>query len=275
MRNAAWCRAERKQYTALVSLFFMVLIGVCLGSFGNVLIDRLPAGRSIVGRSRCDGCNRPLSPPELVPLISWIVLRGTCRTCGERIPARVPLVEAASGCIAWFAFANVVSIDAGIDTVAIIDRGQEWPLLHLLSLVGLWALFIIAVIDLRTKTIPDALTLTAAIAGVAFHWLQSNIIPIVPIFIAAAFFGVQWLVSRGRWVGSGDVLLAGAIGALLGTVSATVWMLLLSYIVGAVVAVALLTTKRLRRGDMIPFGPFLVIAAFAVMVFGEWLPGLW
>lgn len=247
-----------------MTLFFTVLIGVCLGSFGNVLIDRLSAGRSIAGRSRCDGCGRTLSPLELVPLLSWIALRGTCRTCGSRIPMRVPLVELGSGVIGAIAVMHPV-FDGS-------PRGHGGPLLAIILLVGLWALFIIAVIDLRTRTIPDALTLTVAVAGLLFHWLQSDIVPIVTVLIAAGFFGVQWAVSRGRWVGSGDVLLAGAIGALLGTVSATVWMLLLSYIVGAIVAIALLATKRLRRGDMIPFGPFLVVAAFLVMMFGDYLP---
>lgn len=253
-------------------LFFFVLVGVCLGSFGNVLIDRLPVGRSLVGRSRCDGCHRALSPLELVPILSYVVLRGRCRTCGTRIPVRVPLVEICSGIIA--AIVMVQYGNAAAANAVIVEGGREWPLFQVLLLVGLWALFIIAVIDLRTRTIPDVLTLTVAAAGLSLHWLQSGFIPIVPALIAGGFFAVQWIVSRGRWVGSGDIFLAGAIGILLGTVTATVWMLLLSYIVGAAVAIVLLATKHLRRGDMIPFGPFLVLAAFLVVVCGDWLSAL-
>lgn len=236
-------------------LVIAVAIGVCMGSFGNVLIDRLPAGASILGRSRCDGCRRPLSPFELVPLLSWLFLRGTCRSCGVRIPARVPFVEAWSGLLA---------ADAYLQTGGDLPRAACF-------FVAVWALLVIAVIDVRTKTIPDALTLTVFLAGLALRWLTDGAVPTYAPLLLAGFFLFQWAVSRGRWVGMGDVLLAAAIGVLVGTAHLALWTLLLAYGFGASTAIVLLLLKCLRRGDMVPFGPFLVLGAYVALFMGEML----
>lgn len=229
---------------------------MCVGSFGNVLIDRLPARVSILGRSRCDGCHRTLSAFELLPLVSWLVLRAKCRSCHGRIPARVPFVEVASGLMA--AAASVYADHALVVAACFF--------------VALWALLLIAVIDLRTGMIPDVLTLTVFVAAIAYHWFSAGTIPVLAPLVGAGFFALQWLVSRGRWVGSGDIFLAAAIGMLVGTAQGAVWMLLLAYIIGANVAIILLLFKRLKRRDMIPFGPFLVIAGYVVLFLGEILP---
>ncbi len=236
-------------------LFIAVVIGVCMGSFGNVLIERLPAGESILGRSRCDGCRRSLSPVELVPLASWLFLRGTCRSCGARIPARVPLVEAWCGLLAAAAY---LQADGDLLRAACF-------------FLALWALALIAVVDLRTKTIPDALTFTVFVAGLASRWLADGTVPTYAPLLLAGFFLFQWVVSRGRWVGMGDVLLAAAIGVLVGTAHLALWTLLLAYGFGASVTIVLLLAKRLRRGDMVPFGPFLVIGAYVALFMGDML----
>jgi leader peptidase (prepilin peptidase)/N-methyltransferase len=238
-----------------MTYFVAAVIGACMGSFGNVLVDRLPAGESILGRSRCDGCKRVLSPFELVPLFSWLFLRAKCRTCGARIPARVPFVECFSALLAVFAVYHAVSLPT---IVALF--------------VALWALLLIAVIDTRTRTIPDVLTFVAFVGALAYQWLATGTVPVAAPIIAASFFGAQWLLSRGRWVGSGDILLAAATGMLVGTPQAALWLLMASYAIGANVAIVLILRKKLSRGDMIPFGPFLVIAAYAVLFAGEALP---
>lgn len=236
-----------------------VVVGVCVGSFGNVLIDRLPRGESILGRSHCDGCAKRLSPIELVPILSWIFVRGRCRACGARIPARVALIEAVSGVVA---LASLYAA-GGVVPSAI-------PLF-----AALWLLLLIAVIDADTGTIPDVLTFGTFAAALAYRWLSAGDVPVAAPLIAAGFFALQWGLSRGRWVGSGDILLSGAIGMLVGTAQGAVWMLLLSYIIGANVAIVLIATKRLSRGDAIPFGPFLVAAGYLVLLLGGQLPLVW
>lgn len=235
-----------------VIVFVMVVIGVCMGSFGNVLIDRLPRGEKIVGRSHCDSCKRPLAPYELVPIVSWLFLRGKCRMCAARISARLPLIEAVSGLLAYVA----LSLAGDIAQAALL-------------FIGMWGLLLIAVIDLRTRTIPDVLTVVVFVAGIAHHWMLHGTIPTISPLVLAGFFLAQWLVSRGRWVGTGDILLAAAIGMLVGTVQGALWTLLLAYAFGASVAIALLSLKKLRRGDMIPFGPFLVLGAYCALLLGE------
>jgi prepilin signal peptidase PulO-like enzyme (type II secretory pathway) len=238
-----------------VEFFVAAVIGACMGSFGNVLVDRLPVGESILGRSRCDGCKRALSPFELVPLFSWVFLRAKCRTCGERIPKRVPFVECFSALLAVFAVYHAVTVPA---IIALF--------------VALWALLLIAVIDTRTRTIPDVLTFAAFAAGLAYQWFATGTVPVAAPLIAASFFGAQWLLSRGRWVGSGDILLAAATGMLVGTPHGALWLLIASYAIGANVAIVLILRKKLSRGDMIPFGPFLVVAAYVVIFAGDGFP---
>lgn len=236
-------------------MLLAVAVGVCMGSFGNVLIDRLPVGASILGRSRCDGCRRSLSPVELIPLASWFFLRGRCRSCDARIPARVPFVEAWSGVLAAGAHLQ--------------PNSDVFP--AICFFVALWALMLIAIIDMRTKTIPDALTLTVFLAGLALRWLTDGAVPTYAPLLLAGFFLFQWIVSRGRWVGMGDVLLAGAIGVLVGTAHLALWTLLLAYGFGASAVIVLLLAKRLHRGDMVPFGPFLVLGAYVALFMGDML----
>ncbi len=239
-----------------MTYFVAAVIGACMGSFGNVLVDRLPAGESILGRSRCDGCKRVLSPFELVPLFSWLFLHAKCRTCGERIPKRVPFVECFSALLAVF---------------AVYQAGAAVPAAIALF-VALWALLLIAVIDTRTRTIPDVLTFTAFATALAYQWFATGTVPVAAPLLAASFFGAQWLLSRGRWVGSGDILLAAATGMLVGTPHGAFWLLVASYAIGANVAMVLILRKKLSRGDMIPFGPFLVIAAYVVLFAGDSFP---
>ena len=135
----------------------VAVVGSLIGSFANVVVYRWPRGESVVRpRSRCPGCGRTLSPIDLLPVLSWIALRGRCRTCGARIAARYPTVEAgfalAFGVLAW-----AYPIEAFGPTVV--------PLLVLVSMLGMAAL-----IDLDTYLLPDGLTLPAVVVGVVGAW---------------------------------------------------------------------------------------------------------
>jgi leader peptidase (prepilin peptidase) / N-methyltransferase len=136
----------------------VAVLGSLIGSFANVVVYRWPRGESVVRpRSRCPGCGRTLSPIDLLPVLSWIALRGRCRTCGARIAARYPAVEAgfalAFGVLAW-----AYPVEAFGPTVV--------PLLVLVSMLGMAAL-----IDLDTYLLPDGLTLPAVAVGVLGAWV--------------------------------------------------------------------------------------------------------
>ncbi len=239
----------------LVSLIVFAVLGLVLGSFGNVLIFRLPHGNSISGRSHCPHCKKVLVPLELIPIVSFLVQMGKCRGCGEKISLQYPLVELFS---------------ALLFMMALYIASFLWIPALCLS-IALWALLLIAATDIRTQLIPDLLTGIAAIFGLLFH-LTHGQFPLFAPVAGLAFFGIQWLLSRGRWVGSGDVFLAGAIGLVLGYLSEMIWCILFAYMLGALWGVFLLIRKKETIGARIAFGPFLIISAILVMFFAPELP---
>lgn len=238
-----------------IFVFFFAILGLVLGSFGNVLIFRLPHGTSISGRSHCPHCKKVLVPLELIPIVSFLLQWGKCRGCGTKISLQYPLVEILSAILFVFAL-----YFAGFD-----------PFPGLLLAVALWALLLIAVIDIRTQLIPDLLTGIAALFGLLFQ-LTHGQFPIFAPIAALAFFGLQWIISRGKWVGSGDVFLAGAIAFVLGYLSETIWCILFAYMLGAVWGLILLARKKETMQSRIAFGPFLILSALLVLLFGPDLP---
>lgn len=239
----------------LLSLVVFAVLGLVLGSFGNVLIFRLPHGTSVSGRSHCPHCKKVLVPLELIPVVSFLLQMGKCRGCGQKISLQYPLVELFS---------------ALLFMVALYVANFLWIPALCLSM-ALWALLLIAVTDIRTQLIPDLLTGIAALFGLLFH-LTHGQFPVFAPVAGLAFFGLQWLISRGHWVGSGDVLLAGAIGFVMGYLSEMIWCILFAYMLGALWGVFLLATKKQQMGSRIAFGPFLVVSAFLVLAFAAELP---
>ena len=240
------------------------LIGLTLGSFGNVLVYRIAAGQSIGGRSRCPSCRRTLRAIDLVPIVSYVLLGGRCRRCHARISLRYPLVEAGSMLlfllVAWW--------------------WPDAPLFAYLSGVCLYFLFLIALEDAESQEISDALTLLLGCAVIALVFAKSAtqgdlaaafIDALTGAAIALVWFGGQWLVSRGRMMGAGDIFLGIVIGFWLGWFD-TIVMLALSYIVGACVILVMLGVG-VRSFDerRIAFAPFLAIGTLlAILGAGQW-----
>jgi len=235
----------------LTALF--VVSGMVLGSFGNVIILRTPEGRSINGRSGCPDCKKTLGPLELIPVISFLFLMGRCSGCHRRISWQYPVIELVSGLL----FAAAL-IPASFDLFS-----------GLLLALCFWAMLLIAVIDARTGMIPDALTLVVILSAVGFRWWSDGHIGLEAPLIGAGFFGLQWIVSRGQWVGSGDILLAAGLGVLISDWQIMIMMLMLAYMAGALYAVVLLAMKRVSRGAHMAFGPFLVGSAFVCFLWGD------
>lgn len=216
-----------------------------------VLVSRLPAGQHIGGRSRCPRCKHMLGAVELIPVLSYVLLAGKCRHCHRPISCLYPCVELLSALLFVLALFLAKS-----------------PLPSLLLALSLWMLLLIAVMDLRTQTIHDALNLSFILFAVAYAVAIGRLEMGGPLLLVF-FFGAQWLVSRGRWVGSGDILLGAGIGVLLGGFGSSLLCLGLAYVIGAVVAVFLLLTKRATRKSHIPFGPFLAAATLLMIIFGD------
>ncbi len=255
--------------TALEIVLF-ALLGLAVGSFLNLCIDRLPLGKSIISPpSHCDACQQRLKIWDLVPLFGYLWLRGRCRYCGARIPRRLPLVELATPLI--FAF---LTWQYGLS-----------PQLAIALIYGCLFL-VIFVIDLEHGLVLDNVVYPGmALAFVfSFFWPWPEIvwpdIGVLSAFLGGAIgFGlmlIPYLISRGG-MGGGDVKLAGLIGLVTGF-PLIFFALFLGILGGGLVAIALLISGVKSRKEPIPFGPFLAAAAMITLIWGpamyHWYIGL-
>ncbi|HWH13249.1 MAG TPA: prepilin peptidase [Miltoncostaeaceae bacterium] len=234
------------------------LVGLALGSFATVVAWRWPREESLVHpRSHCTTCDRTLRAHELVPVVSWLVQRGRCRGCGTGIPARYPLMEAASAALAAGAVLTFGPTAEGLAA----------------ALLGV-ALVPVVAVDIEHRLIPDvvvlpatALALAAAIAAEPGAWWK----PVAAATGAAGFLFLLWLVYPGG-MGLGDVKLALLLGAVLGV--AVIPALALAFLAGSLLGVALLMRHgRAARRMAIPFGPFLAAGALVALWWGHPLVG--
>lgn len=231
-----------------------LLFGLVIGSFLNVVIARVPEGRSIWSpRSACPGCAAPIGWYDNIPVFSFLALRGRCRGCRMAIPWRYPIVEAATGA----AFA-----------VAYLRLGPTLDALVAAALLA--ALIAITAIDLRHQIIPDVITLPGIAVGVAaslvtgrIPWLDS----VIGIAVGAGIFLAIILVSGGG-MGGGDMKLGAMLGAFLGW-KVGLLALLLSVLAGGTVALVLLALGRKGRKEAIPFGPFLALGGAVALLWGD------
>ncbi|UCF88152.1 MAG: prepilin peptidase [bacterium] len=240
-------------------LFFSFLFGAAMGSFGNVLIYRLPAGLSIVSPgSRCLTCGTEVRWFDNIPILSYFILGGRCRACRTAISPRYPLVEAASGLL----FAAVV-FRVGLRPAAV-------PLT-----LFAWALLVITFIDLDHRIIPDVISLPGTALGFAVSFLPGFPRPVDSFIGVAAGAGILFLVLFAyekimgeEGMGLGDVKLLAMIGAFLGWQALPVTILVSSF-TGSVVGVgyALVKGESVRKFP-VPFGPFLALGAMVHLFFG-------
>lgn len=146
-------------------------------------------------------------------------------------------------------------------------------LMHLmLVIIALFSMVAIAIVDFRTHSIPDFLTIILLICGIGLR-IEDHVFPLAAALIGGGFFAAQWIVSRGRWMGVGDVFLGCAMGVFLGTWPLTILMILCAYILGAIVALTLLLSHRTYRHQEIPFAPLLISGAVIALFFGEAISG--
>lgn len=223
----------------------------------NVLIDRLPAGKSIFyGRSKCEKCHKQIAGFDLIPVVSYLLLVGRCRHCHAKIPARVLFVEIFSGLL----FVSVFYL--------LFTNWVTYALLCLIILV----LVALAVIDIDHGIIFDPLLITLGLLSI-FYILVTNpssfLFHVLSGLIAFIFFLVIFLVTRGRGIGFGDVKFAFFIGFLL-TFSQLVIAFYGAFLTGAVISIILIIVgKKKIRGSTVPFGPFLSLGVLIALLYGK------
>ncbi|NLG79043.1 MAG: prepilin peptidase [Firmicutes bacterium] len=227
-----------------------------MASFLTVCVRRLPRGKSVVSpRSHCPECGTTLGPLELVPVLSYLLLRGRCRHCGKKISISYPAMEVGVGLI----FLLIV-----------VGRGATVWTLNYLVLASL--VVVAAGIDLNHGVIPDRLTLPWMAVGVAagaLGGLREVTMRIVGLFACGGLVFLIALLSRGG-MGGGDVKLMALVGSFLGP-----WGGLASFMVacfiGAAVGIGLIVAGLKKRKDEIPFGPFIAAGAIIVCISGTWV----
>ena len=260
------------------------ILGITIGSFLNVCIYRIPAGLSVVRPpSRCPSCETRLKPLDLVPIFSWIFLKGRCRYCGEKISPRYMLVELLTGILFILAFQSF---------------GFTLGLLAALTFISL--LVAVTFIDIDTQTIPNGLVLFGLVAGIAFvftkiipgykagYWqnaldaLYGLLVGFVPLLLIN--LGAM-LILKKEGMGGGDMKLMAVAGLFLG-LKYTILALIIAIYVGGIVGAVILLSARIKQrkaqdenadepedseqqGHYMAFGPFLALGSLISMLYGS------
>jgi len=244
------------------------IFGSAIGSFLGVVIERIPREESITkGRSYCESCKRRLAPLDLIPLFSFLFLRGKCRYCKTKLSLYYPLVEFITGLlfvlVAFIFFGNNL-LSVLTDTRSVVTLGALWYLSA--SLVALFF------IDLKYGILPFVIIFPAVLVTVLWHLVipQADFVNLfLSAFGAFLFFLCLFLATKGRGMGFGDVVYAFLMGLLLGFPK-IIFGLYIAFIGGAIISLLLVALKRKKlSGGTVPFGPFLIAGTIISLLWGQ------
>lgn len=255
-----------------VVYFFIFFIGLFVGSFLNVLADRLPREESVVrGRSHCEKCGKDLAWYDLIPLFSFIFLKGNCRYCGTRLSWYYPAVELTTG--ALFVITAFFVLDNFQFSPPLQGfEGQAISLIYYLFIVS--SLIVVFFADLKYGIIPDKIIIPAIlISGLYLFMIHNSLFPIhfLSGLGACLFFLALYLGTKGKGMGFGDVKFAFLMGLILGFPDIVI-SLYIAFLTGAIAGCILIIWGRKKLvGTSIPFGPFLAIGTFLAMFWGEYI----
>jgi leader peptidase (prepilin peptidase)/N-methyltransferase len=253
----------------LLLISYVVLLGLCFGSFALAVADRERSKRDWVrGRSVCESCHHKLGFLDLVPVLSWLSTAGHCRYCRVKLSVRYPLVEAGVGVVFLLSYLAV----------------NQWTFVAVLQLV-LWLVAVVMmtvlfVIDARSYLLPYKFLFP--LVGVAFVYaitllfssdqsvVNTLLMLVGSVAVGGGLFLILHVVSNGRWIGDGDIFLGVAIGLFLGNPFLTWFALIVASVFGLAYAGFLYVVKKtsLRRAK-IPFGPFLISALVIAYLVGQ------
>lgn len=248
----------------MVVVFYILAfcLGSTLGSFVNVWVWRTHEGLPITNaRSICPSCRAAIAWYDNIQLVSFFLLHARCRSCHQRISVRYPLVELALGLAFMYAaiwrHLGLFGMSPGLI--------RDWVIVVFLAAIFLY--------DLQYGEILDRFTLVPAITllvvNLWYQWISFDNM-ILSIAIGSGFFSLQYLLSRGRWIGGGDIRLGAFMGAILG------WPLILvalfiSYVIASIVNLTLIFGQKKTWSNQVPFGPYLTVGTFIAMFSGNWI----
>ncbi len=255
-------------------ILLLVILGLCFGSFINAYVWRLHsrtktgklANLSIWrGRSMCSNCHHILAPKDLVPVLSWISLKGRCRYCKKPISDN-PFAEIAVPILFVISYVYWP-----------YQFNAEGKTLFVFWLVFLLGFMILLIYDLRWRLLPNRIVgplIFLAVIQLATQFIFFNAsisllyASIWGLIFSAGLFYAIFVVSNGRWIGGGDVKLGIVLGLLLGGPMRAILMVFLASFIGSIISIALISTNRLKTNSLIAFGPLLIIATIITYLFG-------
>ena len=245
-------------YPPFLAYTAVLIFGLCIGSFLNVCIFRIPLAKSIVHPpSSCPGCGALIRFYDNIPILSYILLKGRCRQCGAAISLRYPIIELASGLTAVAVFTAF---------------GPSIPALIYFTFIS--TLWVVALIDIDHRIIPDAISLP----GIPIFFLASLAIPTLTVKDAllgiliggGSLYAIAWgysAVKKADGMGGGDIKLLAMIGALIGW-KGVLFTLFASSALGTIVGIGIMMATGKNMKLAVPFGPFLSAGAVAYIFFG-------
>ncbi|MDD5146247.1 MAG: prepilin peptidase [Candidatus Pacebacteria bacterium] len=250
----------------LVFSLIIFCFGAIIGSFLNCLAYRLKAGKSfLLGRSFCPHCRHQLGCLDLIPIVSFFLLLRKCRYCRQEISWQYPLVEVTTGLLFLFIF-NFYFFGFNYQNI-----------IHFVYLLVIASLLeVIFIYDFKYSLIPNLVVYSAIATVFLYRIFEALVSGLWPGFVAAlaaailagGLFFLIWLVSKGQWMGFGDVKLAFFMGIFLSW-PAVLTALFFAFLIGAIIGLILMVAKKKGLKSEVPFGPFLVIGTFVAFIWGE------
>jgi prepilin signal peptidase PulO-like enzyme (type II secretory pathway) len=243
-------------------IIFFFIFGTIFGSFINCLVYRLHSEKTMLGRSFCPKCKHILGFFDLFPIFSYIFLKTRCKYCKNKISVQYFLVELFTGIIFsfgyWFYFINKIGLENNI-------------LFLIFYLVISFFLIIIFIYDLKYYLVLDVVVWPGIIIAFLYNFFLLKV-DLFSLLIAGvvgvSFFGIQFIFSKGKWIGGGDILIGLLIGFTLGWPK-VILAIFISYILGSIIGIILLTFKKKGWSSQLPFGPFLVFSTWLTILFGD------
>ncbi len=240
----------------IFDIFVLFIFGLLLGSFLNAWIWRAHEGLHIhKGRSMCPHCRTMIKWYDLFPIVSFFILKGVCRQCHKKISWQYPAVELWMGIVFVF-----LSLFYGAET---------WLIAR--SAVSIFFLTFIFVYDLQYGEVLDQASILPALFLFFISWYvnwQSWYTMLIGAIVASGFFLLQYIISRGKWIGGGDVRLGVLLGVIVGW-PVILLALMLAYIIGACFSIAFVVSGRKSFSSKVPFGQYLTLATLVMMFWGQ------
>lgn len=261
----------------IILSIIIFILGTAIGSFLSVIIHRLHTKKDsmILSRSMCPSCKKKIKWRHLVPVFSWLYLRGKCGYCREKISVHYLMLELVTGIVFLFTFLNFNFLESIplISNPEFFNYQINWQVFEKFVFYIIEFSFLIGIFfyDTQYKEIPDQLSLPAIAIAIVGNLIFGEP-EIMSMLIGAAgiftFFLLQFVLSKGSWIGGGDLRLAILVGVLLGWEMGLL-ALIISYLLGGLFSIYLLIAKKVQRKTQIPFGPFLVTGIIIAVFYGN------